>query len=116
MNMRRGITKSFVVGKESEKFMSFLSGYDLSSDIWGGVGVTCVDWHPQESNLLAALTLKTDQLEVWRIDCAQMVAVISLGKRCGSIQWNPHNPNQLMARILDSGHILLIDYKAETVE
>ena len=46
MNMRRGITKSFVVGKESEKFMSFISGYELNSDIWGGVGVTCVDWHP----------------------------------------------------------------------
>ena len=46
MNMRRGITKSFVVGKESEKIMSFISGYELNPDIWGGVGVTCVDWHP----------------------------------------------------------------------
>lgn len=58
--MRSGLTKSFVVGKESEKFVSFLSGYDLAPEVWGGVGVSCIDWHPTEPNMLAALTLKTN--------------------------------------------------------
>lgn len=45
-----------------------------------------------------------------------MVAIMVLVERVGSIQWNPNNPTQLMARILDSGEIYLIDYKADSIE
>lgn len=42
VNMRKKINGTFVVGKESEKFFSFLSGYDLNPEVWGGVGVSCI--------------------------------------------------------------------------
>lgn len=67
------MTKKFVVGKESSKVASFIIGLSLNSDIWGGVGVSCVDWHPKEENLLAAMTLKTNRLEIWNVKSCQMV-------------------------------------------
>ena len=59
------IMKNFVVGRETEKIMQFISGRDFNPEIWGGVGISCIDWHPTQPNIIAALTLKTNQLEIW---------------------------------------------------
>lgn len=73
--------------------LAFMYGFEVNPEIWGGVGILCAEFHPTDSTLLAALTLKTSQLEVWRVDCAQMVGIMNLEKRVTSLQWNPYNPN-----------------------
>jgi len=79
---RQTLLKRFVIGKESEKVVSFLSNRDLSSDeIWGGVGISCIDWHPSQPNLLAAVTLKKNNLEVWDTQTGAVVAIIELPDR-----------------------------------
>ena len=78
--IRKGIVKTFVVNKDTERVASFVSGVDLDPEIWGGVGLTCIEWHPTEANTLAAITMKTNQLEVWKVDCAQMIAILELEK------------------------------------
>jgi WD40 repeat protein len=67
-NVRKYFSKKFVTGKESAKVYEFILGMDLNTDVWGGVGVSCVDWHPTVKNLLAAISLKTNVLEIWNVE------------------------------------------------
>ena len=48
-------------------------GMDLNTDVWGGVSVACIDWHPKKGNLLAAMTLKTNNLEIWDVESGQLI-------------------------------------------
>ncbi len=60
-------------GKESAKVAEFMLGMDLNTDVWGGVSVACIDWHPKKGNLLAAMTLKTNNLEIWDVESGQLI-------------------------------------------
>lgn len=52
---------------DESKFVDFVFGIETGKEIWGGVGISCIDWSPLEDNLLAAVTLKTDRLEIWNV-------------------------------------------------
>ena len=47
-------------------------------DIWGGVGVSCIDWNSIQTNVLAAVTMVTNRLEVWRVDTRKMISIMDL--------------------------------------
>ena len=47
--------------------------HTVKSDIWGGVGVACMDWSIPSPNLLAAVTFKTKALEVWDTDTSTFI-------------------------------------------
>ena len=60
------------------QIFSRIHGQDVHKDIWGGVSIACIDWHPLEENLLAATTLKTNRLEIWRVDQGAMICIMDL--------------------------------------
>ena len=101
-------------GKKVRSITQALLGIDINQEIWGGVGITCLDWSPVEPNLLAAVTSKTQRLEIWKVDKGQMIYIMDLLMKVSSIRWNPHNGSQLMALEKDKDMLLLIDYKMGT--
>ena len=101
-------------GKKVRSITQALLGIDINQEIWGGVGITCLDWNPVEPNLLAAVTSKTQRLEIWKVDKGQMIYIMDLLMKVSSIRWNPHNGSQLMALEKDKDKLLLIDYKMGT--
>ena len=102
--------KPFIAGRETEKVIGFIAGRDFNPDIWGGVGIQCIDWHPTEPNILAAVTLKTNQLEVWKVDTAEILCILDIEKKLASIQWSPHEQNKILGRTLGKNGVVLIDY------
>ena len=78
------------------------------------MSIACIDWHPFEENILAATTLKTNRLEIWRVDQGAMICIMDLRGKTAQLKWNPHNSDELLVRLQDSHHYYLIDYKRET--
>jgi len=74
-----------------------LLGKNTEKDIWGGVGIHCIDWSPLEDNLLAAVTLKTDRLEIWQVNKGAMVAILDLKGKVSCIKWSLHDRSSLFA-------------------
>ena len=104
------VTAAFIAGKETEQLVSFITNRNYGLEFWGGVGVQCIDWNPQEPNVIAAVTLKTNQLEVWKVDTAEMLALMYIDKKLATIQWSPHDPNRIIGRVLDKNGFMVIDY------
>ena len=60
-------------------------------DVWGGVGVACIDWNKMQSNVLAAVTMVTNRLEVWQVDLRKMISIMDLEAKVTMIKWSPSN-------------------------
>ena len=45
----------------------------MNQDIWGGVGVSSLEWNPIDTHLLAAATNKTQTLEIWDTESGNFV-------------------------------------------
>ena len=56
------------------------------------------------------MTLKTNQLEIWKVDTAEMLALMYIEKKLATIQWSPHDPTKLVGRVLDKNGFMFIDY------
>ena len=80
----------------------FILGRDLYPEIWGGVGIACFDWHPTEPNMLAAVTLKTNKLEIWRVDTGKMISIMDIGRQISLIRWHLGEPTKLILKQYDS--------------
>ena len=72
-------------------FAKLVLGSQHMKEIWGGVGISCIDWHPSKENLIAAVTRRTDRLELWQVDKGVMVYIANLNIQASRISWNPHN-------------------------
>ena len=70
---------------------AFLYGFDANKEIWGGVGVSCIEWNPIDQNILAAVTMKTNRLEIWDVARGQMISIMDLPKSAQKVIWNPLN-------------------------
>lgn len=93
------------------KFAGMLFGIDIEKDIWGGVGLQAIVWSPHEENVLAAITLKTNRLEIWNVKSGVMLAIADLRDAIFELQWSPHDQNLLVGRKKDSACIYRIDCK-----
>jgi WD40 repeat protein len=83
---------------DESKVLEFILGLEPSKEIWGGVGISCIDWSPLEDNLLAAVTLKTDRLEIWDVQKGVMLAILDLKGKIINIKWSPNDNSTLIAR------------------
>ena len=86
-----------------------MSSNERKEMIWGGVGIACIDWNQVRPNILAAVTLKTNLLEVWDVEKAVMVNIHELPKQVQMVRWSPHRENSLLAVAVKSAKLFLID-------
>lgn len=84
-------------------------GIETDKEIWGGVGIQAIAWSPHEENILAAVTLKTNRLEIWNVEKGAMVAIYDLRAAFFEIKWGPHDPNLLIAREINAQSLFKID-------
>ena len=83
-----GMDLFFTQKKENEK--------PSDSKLWGGVGVKCIDWSPTESNMLAAVTLKTGKLEIWDVEKGMMEAIYETRGEFKQLKWSLHESDILV--------------------
>ena len=65
-------------------------------DRFGGVGVSCLDFSPQNPKLLAACTIHSQLLEVWDTSLNQLIKTFKMGDGVLSVQWSPTNIKTLV--------------------
>ena len=107
--------KNAAVGLRLRDIGEFILGKELFPDIWGGVGIACFDWHPTEPNLLAAVTLKTNKLEVWRVDEGKMISIVNVAKPISYIRWLPSESTKIIMKEYDSTNFHICDYVKQAV-
>lgn len=107
-NLSTDIAKSERIIQE-DKLAGMIFGIETDKEIWGGVGLQAIAWSPHEENILAAVTLKTNRLEIWKVNMGVMVAIIDLKGAIFEIKWSPHDPNLLIGREKDNHWFFKID-------
>ena len=96
--------------KKQPKLIHRILGAPERPEIWGGVGIACIDWNQIKPNLLAAVTLKTNMLEVWDIEQGTMVNIHELPRPVQMIKWSPHREDLLLAVADKASKLFLVDY------
>lgn len=86
-------------------------GIEIDKEIWGGVGLQAIVWSPHMENIIAAVTLKTNRLEIWNVKSGTMIAILDLRAPIFELKWSPHDPNLIVAREKEADCIYKIDIK-----
>ena len=81
----------------------------LKTDIWGGVGVACLEWSLLQPNLLAAVTFKTQTLEVWDTQTCNFINRIKFDQKICKVSWSPSEKNTLLL-LTTNGFVFKVDY------
>lgn len=87
----------------------------LKQDIWGGVGVACLEWNIREEgsrkpSLLAAVTFKTTTLEIWDTDSGNFIKRIKFDQKIIKVSWSPTNEDQLLV-VTSDRYCFVVNYQ-----
>ena len=85
----------------------------LRGDIWGGVGVVCMDWSTLQPNLLAAVTFKTNQLEIWDTETGNLIKQFYFDNRVIKVSWCPTSKDHLVI-LTDEHEGIILNYVSGT--
>jgi len=77
--------------KEEPSLIKKLLGLNNNRQLWGGVGIACLDWNCIKPNILGAVTLKTNMLEIWNVESGTIENIIELPRPVHMIRWSPHD-------------------------
>ena len=60
-------------------------------DTFGGAGVSCLEFSPTNTKLLAATTLKSCMLEIWDTQSCSLAKIYRIEQRIMQLSWSPTN-------------------------